>query len=446
MGDIQSVMMSAVQKRWHAFSATVLLGFLLAGCSFFGQLLGIEEESDDQSRLLAGGVLLLNPEGSRYLHLMLSGTLRNSGGTPLPNYTVSINPSAVTTSINYPLVASQNVTCPVTILNAAPNAVCATTSAQGFFIITFTQAIAASASSGKFSIPMDLYDSGGVRQGSVSMPVSYGGGTSCLSGTPSQSAAPGATVALQTLVPATLCTLPSARQISVVVLNTNIPNSNKSAPALPVELWATTTLAETPGFHTEKVKLAAVGASTYAGVLPLLDSGVRTVIVFDDVQTKPHPYGGTPVPAAGGSGFMNAGSGGHNLILTDDYFSPCGGKRVDGLSMTAGLVLGPQALGGASTPYIPGPRLPVQGSGGGAPTIVNFVNDEVYSLSTNQAGGSLVIADYLSFVKGSGAFCECTPTIRFRAWNGSVSHVPYSAAGYFTDTNQGATGGSCVVR
>ncbi len=448
-GETEEVRSPERLPKIRLWMGPVVAGLLLARCALLMGLFGIEVESKDRRRLEAGTLLLLSPEGTRYLHLMLSGNLRNSGGTPLPNYTVSINPSSVVTSINYPIVALGNTTCPVAISSIAPSAICAKTDTAGFFAIDYSRPVAGLPSGGAFSVPVDVYDATNKKQATLSIPVSYAGGQ-CTAGTPSVLAAPGATVTLQTFSPGTACSLPGIRQIAVVVINANLQNMNKSVYAAAVELWAATTLYESPGFQGEKVKLTTTNGWLYSGVIPLADTGSRTVIVFDDVFTSPHPYGGTPVPGfAAGSQPVSVvgGSGGHSLIPTDDYFSPCGGRKINGTTfMASQVMLTAQAAGGGNTPFIPAPRLPVLGSQGSGFSSTTSLNDEVYTIMPGQSAGSLTIVDYLTFANSNNSFCECTTTVNVRGYSGSVAHDPLALSGFFTDTNFEGSGGACVSR
>ncbi len=223
--------------------------------------------------------------------------------------------------------------------------------------------------------------------------------------------------------------------ISVTVTNATTNNTNKAVAAPAVQLWAVTTLYETAGFTTEKVQLADQGGGTFTGTLPIntADASARTVIVFDDVVTRAHPYGGTY--------HGSDGSGSHTLISTDDFFSPCSGLRgrqqgTGGAAISVADLVATTIMGAANPP-----RLPVLNTVGDTPGS----NDEVHAIISGQNPSDTINVDYTTFTTANATnFCNCTRSISIAQYSSSTT--PANRNPDFTDTNFGTSGGACGPR
>ena len=219
--------------------------------------------------------------------------------------------------------------------------------------------------------------------------------------------------------------------IKISAKNGHLNNANKSTPSPAVKLMAVTTRYETAGYTSEKVVLTPDGAGSWTGDLPVMDTKPRTVIVFDDVVIKPHPYGGTAVTGPGG------GSGPHNLLITEGYFSPCEPGLAAGGTSIRNLVLYSNQTG--PTP-IAAPRLPPLGGG---TSMTTSATDEIYIIISAVASNSEVNVDYNLFQRVDPlVFCACNKSFNYVVTNYSSASPTIN----FTDTNFDASGGACVVR
>jgi hypothetical protein len=232
--------------------------------------------------------------------------------------------------------------------------------------------------------------------------------------------------------------LPDSSKLFVVVKDADLPNTNKSDSGLAVELWAATTMYETSGYETEKVKLTQGDGGVWAGNLPIKDSGSRTIIIFDDAFSTPHVFGG--------SFFYNgtsSGSEGLDTAPTDDYFSPCQGLVINSggevsLSTLANFDAHPTDPGGITTPWLP--VIP-PGNIEGAPSD-DKTNDEVFISISDKSNGDTIEVSYPSLNRGTFSdFCTCGVQGVLASATGSASTI--SGTLYFTDNNFGASGGSC---
>ena len=230
--------------------------------------------------------------------------------------------------------------------------------------------------------------------------------------------------------------------VTITVTNGDLNNNAKNPDAPAVELIAITTMYESPGYESEIVKLTEITAGTWTGELELMDTNPRTVIIFDDVFIKPHPYGGI--------GHQMDGSGSHSLITTDDYFSPCSGYRrnepIPNPPIELAELVEENTNGAALSP-----RLPFFQMNAYLDQYIYSVpvtNNEVNVIYTNVSRGNIINVDYTTFTKADPAtFCSCSKTL---------AYVFYYATSYvlnntrndalFTDTNFGDAGGSCGPR
>jgi hypothetical protein len=242
----------------------------------------------------------------------------------------------------------------------------------------------------------------------------------------------------------------SDSDIVITVTKADQENQNKISWAPAVELWAVTTLYETAGYESEKVKLTDQGDGTFTGAITPVDSNPRTIIIFDDVFTLPHPYEGEILMPGG----FEFGSENHSLVSTDDFFSPCDGAYINAPGPPLADLVSmynyyytytPPVKATVPTPYAVAPWLPPLGATDTLVAPTGETNDEVFVLETGKVIGNSINVDYLTFDKGQvGLFCSC---------DRGITYAQYSSGrliGYFymvfTDTNFIEVGGECGVR
>jgi len=231
-----------------------------------------------------------------------------------------------------------------------------------------------------------------------------------------------------------------AGSITITVSDADLANTNKSTPAPAVQLWAVTTLYETSGYETEKIKLTDQGGGVWSGILPLVDNILpRSVIIFDDVVINPHPYNGIPY-----SGPSPYGSGSHYIFETNNYFSPCSGPVID--NQSAGVLLVLDTPDGNIQP----PRLPSY-LNTVASNNTPFDTDEIYTIVLNQKDGDFIPVDYAELDQADNSlFCNCLDNLRIVTSNTSGSYATFTTHNIndqrFTDANFEKEDGGCLAR
>ena len=208
-----------------------------------------------------------------------------------------------------------------------------------------------------------------------------------------------------------------SQTVQITVTDADQTNSNKTTPAVAVELWAASTRYETSGYEFEKVKLENKGGGTWKGILPLADSGV-SIIIFDDAQALKIPFGN--ITKIMGNSFFTFSQ----FVTADDYFSPC----------TATIEF---ASGSPFYDLITNNSLTVftgtqTGSNG------TTTNDEVYTTQYISGDSSSVEVNYTNFQKASFAwFCNCSKSVQWytasTVYNSGANQS--LAAVNFTDDN-----------
>jgi hypothetical protein len=222
-------------------------------------------------------------------------------------------------------------------------------------------------------------------------------------------------------------------KINIRVNNAHADNTNKSIPAPALQLWAVTTRYETSGYNQERVLLESWdGGITYEGTLPLRDGRRRTVIIFDDVVTKPHPY----------SGYYNSkkGSVQHYLIPTDNVFSPCSGFQKDDTPL-ADLVQHTYSYTETYYNYFDPPWIPKINIDENIETYAG-PTDEVYITITNRRHGNKINVDYRELHNyNTGEFCHCNQSINlaketyiYSTTTTITEHTTYSGTTSYTTT------------
>ncbi|MES0488593.1 MAG: hypothetical protein ABUK01_01280 [Leptospirales bacterium] len=186
-----------------------------------------------------------------------------------------------------------------------------------------------------------------------------------------------------------------SQPVSIVVYNADQNNNNKTSPKKAVDLWAVSTRYETGGYSSEKVQLTDKGNGEWSGLLPLVDQGDTYIIIYDDVQTKPIPYGNSTLQT---STFYFSAS---KRLITDDYFSPC-----------MGPVKNPT---GANTPLynlMSSGQISIFNNADNVGSATT-ANDEVYIVQYVNSDSSTVQVDYTQFGQANVSwFCNCNRNVQ----------------------------------